>query len=338
MVENPASDDGSPALSVVISTPDRYDTIRKTIQSLRAQTVRGQLEIVIVAPSAAELVLDESELRAFHSARIVEVGPIRSVGAANAAGVRQASAPLVALAEDHAFPAPGWAAALIARHREPWAVVGPVLRNANPDTPISWADFLVAYAPWVDTTPPGAVDHLPGHNSSYKRDLLLTYGAHLESKLEAETLLHWDLRRKGFELYLEPAAKLMHTNFALAASWMASQFHCGRLFAATRAAEGHWSRPRRVVYTGAAPLIPLVRLWRILPVLRRLRRHEQLPAGVLPRMILGLVLDGAGQGLGYLLGAGRSRERASQLEYHRDNHIAAIARRQERRLDDASLR
>jgi hypothetical protein len=337
MVENPASDDGFPALSVVITTPDRYDTIRKTIRSLRAQTVRGQLEIVIVAPSAAELALDRSDLRAFRRVGVVEVGPIRSVGAANAAGVWHATAPLVALAEDHAFPDSGWAAALIARHREPWAAVGPVLRNANPDTPISWADFLVAYAPWVDSTPAGAVDHLPGHNSSYKRDLLLTYGTHLESMLEAETLLHWDLRSKGCQLYLEPAAKLFHTNFALAPAWMTSQFYGGRLFAATRAAESHWSRSRRVLYTGAAPLIPFVRLWRILPALRRVRRHERLPAGVFPTLILGLLLDGAGQFAGYLLGAGNARQRVSHLEYHRDDHITASDKLQQRRVDDSIL-
>lgn len=332
-----ASADKMPALSVVIVTPDRYETIRRTIHALRAQTVRDQVEIVVVAPAAAVLALDSGEVGVFHSVRVVEVGAVRSVGAANAAGVRQASAPLVALAEDHAFPEPAWAAALIERHREPWAAVGPVLRNANPGTPVSWADFLIAYAPWVDSTPGGAVEHLPGHNSSYKRDLLLDYGAQLDTVLEAETLLHWDLRHKGYGLFLEPAAKLAHTNFALVTSWMLSQLHCGRLFAATRATQGHWSVPRRWLYGGGAPLIPLVRLWRILPVLCRLRRHEPLPAAVLPSLIAGLVLDGTGQMLGYLLGAGSSRQRVAELEYHRDRHIRTSDILGERR-DNASPR
>lgn len=337
MVENPAGarDAGAPAMSVVIATPDRYATIRKTVHALRAQTAREQLEIVIVAPSAATLDRDDSELDVFCCVRVVEIGPFCAVGAANAAGVRQATAPLVALAEDHAYPEPGWAAALIWRHRERWAAVGPVLRNANPDTAISWADFFISYAPWIDPAEGGVVDHLPGHNSSYKRDCLLAYGAQLESMLEAETVLHWDLRRQGRELYLEPAAKTAHTNFALAASWMASQFHCGRLFAASRAAEGRWSALRRALYTGATPLIPLVRLRRILPVLRRLRRCEHLPTGVWPAVILGLVLDGTGQLLGYLCGAGPARQRVSQLEYHRDNHITASDKLRQPRLDDA---
>jgi hypothetical protein len=42
-----------------------------------------------------------------------------------------ARAPIVALAEDHAFPAPGWAEALIAAHRDPWAAIGAVIRHPN---------------------------------------------------------------------------------------------------------------------------------------------------------------------------------------------------------------
>ncbi len=54
-----------PEMSVVLVTPGSYETLGKTIQSLRAQTVRQRLEIVIVAPSADELGLDPSELKDF---------------------------------------------------------------------------------------------------------------------------------------------------------------------------------------------------------------------------------------------------------------------------------
>lgn len=48
-------------MSVVITTPDNYQTIR-TISHLRRQTVRDTLEVIIVAPSLAQLELDESEM------------------------------------------------------------------------------------------------------------------------------------------------------------------------------------------------------------------------------------------------------------------------------------
>jgi len=56
---------GSPEMSVIIITPDRYETIRETMNHLRAQTARHRLEIVIVAPSTETLDLDTSELEGF---------------------------------------------------------------------------------------------------------------------------------------------------------------------------------------------------------------------------------------------------------------------------------
>jgi len=92
------------------------------------------------------------------------------------AGIRAATAPIVALAEDHSFPDPDWADALITAHQARFAVVGPVLRNANPRSMLSWANLLLEYAPWLEGTPGQEMKDLPGHNSAYRRDLLLAFG------------------------------------------------------------------------------------------------------------------------------------------------------------------
>jgi hypothetical protein len=245
------------------------------------------------------------------------VGALRSVGSANALGIRHASAPVVALAEDHAFPAPGWAKALIETQRQPWAAVGPVICNANPASKLSWADMIIGYGPWIDPAHAGFVDHLPGHNSSYKREVLLGYGSDLERMMEAETVLHWDLRAKGHKLYLEPAAKIAHTNFALLSHFVAAHFYGGRMFATIRAQDGHWAWPRRLLFACGSPLIPLVRLWRILRDMSRPGRRLRLVLHVLPQLLLGLVMDGAGQMLGYALAAGESRAKLKGLEFRR---------------------
>jgi hypothetical protein len=44
-----------PAMSVVLVTPDRHVSLRKTIDALRAQMVRDRLELIFVAPLAAKL-------------------------------------------------------------------------------------------------------------------------------------------------------------------------------------------------------------------------------------------------------------------------------------------
>ncbi|MGH7896864.1 MAG: glycosyltransferase family 2 protein, partial [Candidatus Binatia bacterium] len=144
-----SSGEDFPAMSVVLATPGDFRMLRATIGHLLAQTARARLEIVLVTPAADRLGLDAAELAPFAAVQVVATGSMRSKASANAAGVRRARAEVVALAEDHCFPEPEWAAALIRRHAEPWAAVGPVISNANPATLISWSDLVVNYGPWL---------------------------------------------------------------------------------------------------------------------------------------------------------------------------------------------
>jgi hypothetical protein len=310
-----------PAISVILITPDTYQSLRKTIRHLRAQSVYDQMEIVIVTPAVGSLHADERELREFRQFRLLEVGPITSVGPAYAAGIRQAAAPVVVLGEDHSFPEPDWAAALLRAHQQPWAAVGPVVRNANPGSKMSWADFFMGYGPWQEPMSAQEMEHLPGHNSSYKREILMRYGAQLDSLMEAESVLHWDLRRNGHRLYLDPAAATNHVNFTLLSSWVQALYQSGRKFAAFRAENERWSLGRRLLFAAAAPLIPLVRFWRIAAELRRPGRPIHLLPGVAPLLLLGLAVDGAGQMMGCALGAGAAREQLLCFEFHRYRHV-----------------
>jgi hypothetical protein len=309
----------SPAMSVVVITPDCYATIRKTVKHLRAQNVCGSLEVLLVAPSAAKLELDESEMLGFLRHKIIEVGPVSSTARARALGVLEASAPVVAFAEDHAYPAPGWAEALIKRHQENWAAVGPMMANANPRSITSWANLLIEYAPWLEPAWGGEHEHLPGHNGSYKRALLLEYGERLEAMMDAESVLHWDLRARGHKLYLEAKARTFHQNFSAKTPSLTLRFNGGRLFAAARAR--HWPTWRRALFALASPLIPPLRCLRIMRELFRPGRPLHLLPRVLPALIVGLVFDGAGEMTGYVFGPGEAMAKLSGMEFHRERYL-----------------
>lgn len=306
-------------LSIIILTPDRFATISKTLRHLERQTVVAQLEIVIVAPSAASLAPDEACLRPFHSWSVVEVGPMVSTARARAAGVRAASAPIVAFAEDHSYPEPDWAEALIRRHQENWVAVGPAMANANPRTITSWANLLIEYSEWLHPCSSGEREHLPGHNSSYKSAALLEYGERLEQMLDAESILHWDLRRKGRRLYLEGAARTNHENFSRPLSCVPLRFNGGRLFAAARSQT--WPRWRRALFALGAPLIPFLRFARIARELLRPGRPRHLLPRVAPTLFGGLIVDGAGELAGYAFGAGGAMAILSDMEFHRARYL-----------------
>jgi len=314
-----------PAMSVILAVGAGWRAIETTLRHLRAQTAAGDLEIVLVAPDDLRGEPDLAASSPFAGWRIVRVPAPISVPRANAAGVRAASSDIVALAEDHCFPEAGWAEALIAAHRRPYAAVAPVIRNANPSTATSCADFLIGYGPWMEPSAAGPRAFLPGHNTSYKRVRLLEYGDALERMLESETALHLDLCRRGHELYLEPASRSAHVNFALLRTALPIHFHCGRVFAARRFSSQQ--RARSLLYGLAAPLIPLVRGWQITREAFRPGRSGALSAAMLPALAVSLAFDGAGQMAGYLFGSGRSLERLAEVEFDRMRFITDEDRR-----------
>jgi hypothetical protein len=304
-----------PALTVILPTWDTFDALRTTVAHLRTQTVASSIELIIVAPSAERATPPADEVQGLHSVRVLETGDMHATGPARAQAIRAASASVVAFAEDHCFPRPDWAEALIAAHRGPHAAVGPAVYNANPETVTSWADLYLGYGRWLGPGRRREVELLPGHNSSYKRDVLVDYGGELDHLMEAETVLLWDLRRKGHTLLFEPAARVEHTNFSSFGVFIDVQWHLGRVFAATRAT--HWSLMRRLAYALAAPGIPFIRLSHIVHAAASNGSSRRRLAATLPVIGAALLVDFAAQATGALFGAGRSVAILSAYEFHR---------------------
>lgn len=322
-----------PALSVVLGVRGTFSAVRHTVRCLRAQTARDRIELVLVWASGDEANVPALEVEGFFACLVERVAPDSSVARSNAEGARRASADVVAFAEDHCFPEPEWAEALIDAHARGYAAVGPEIVNGNPGTIISWCDYLIGYGPWMSPVAAGEVPFLPGHNSSYKRRILLQFGERLEALLESETVLHYELAGKGRRLYVEPRARAVHLNFARWNIGLPVQFHCGRVFAGSRAAR--WSAGRKAFYTAASPLIPVVRLLRISRELLLPNRPRHLLPRLLPGLALALVCDGAGQMLGYLAGQGRSPASIAAFEFNRVRYIRPADRRA---LEEADAR
>jgi len=190
------------------------------VESLREQRCRDQIELVIITPSRSALAPDESALAGFGGVQIVEYGEMSSLPPMRAAGVRAAAAPVVFVGETHSFPQPGWAEAIIATHRAPWAVVMPGIGNANPATAISWAELVIDYGPWLQELPGGATDRFPTWPTTYKRDALLALGDRLPELLSQGDGLLRALSEAGHRFYFEPAARVAHMNVPSHGPWI----------------------------------------------------------------------------------------------------------------------
>jgi hypothetical protein len=303
-----------PSLSAIVVIPDVYETVRTTMAHLRCQTVVGQIEIVFVAPASYRFEPEASDLACFHSWQVVPVDEVRSIAGGFLAGIMKAGAPIVALTEDHSYPAPNWAETFINAHRQPWAAVGPSMRNGNPVNLVSWADFYQAYGEWSHPVKSATMRHLPGHNSSYKRDILLSCGEILEVLMHAESVLHRHLNELGYELRLESGTCTTHLNFERWSDWIPARYYAGRQFAGTWACS--WSWIKRLGYALASPGIPWLRLWRTQSLVWK--REKFVPGTrLLPVILTGFIVEALGNTAGFISGVGDANRKIADYEYHR---------------------
>jgi len=317
-----ASGGTSPALSVVIVAVAGTASVERTMRHLRAQTARRTMEVVVVASEAG--VVDAEALGAgeFAAFRVVAVGPITARGAAAAAGMLAATAPVVGLIEDHSFPEPEWAAALLAAHAGAWSGVGPSVENGNPRLAMSWVNFILTYGIFSGDPPAGERDLLPWHNSAYKRAALAPFADRLGALLEWEGHLQDALRANGHRLYLEPRARTHHLNVSGVSSTFALHAYRARIMGAQRAEREGWPMWRRVLQASAFPLFPLLQLRYLSANLRAIAIPRPLAGRVRAGLWSALCVMAFAEAWGLVAGAGDATVQMEDFELHRERHLS----------------
>ena len=175
------------------------------IECLKQQTSADEMELLLLVSGATQWQLGDSIRHAFALVTVVETGT-RSIDASRALGVLQASGSIVAFAEDHAFPDREWAETIIRAHQGPWTAVSPCVMNGNPQSMLSWADFLLSYGDWFATGPSREVKRALIHNGSFKRQALMQLGDSLDEYLAPSGRLVEHLTAAGHRSYIESQA------------------------------------------------------------------------------------------------------------------------------------
>ena len=307
----------APSLSAVVVATSNFESIARTVRHLHAQTVRDQIELILVVPSRSAIEVEDKELEGFAVVEWIELGTISDVDQAAGPGLQKGTAPIVVAVEDHAFPDPNWAEQLIEAHKGSCAAVGTAMENANPGGGFSWANLMLNYGKWgADDLGARVIDALPGHNIAYKRSLLIPYENHVDEWLGRSSTLHGDLQAAGHDLFFLPQAKLAHVNPSKPSVTMVIRFRSGRLYGATRRREGNWSLGLRLVYVLGSPLIPFMQFPPIARNAKRCGRAGKLLA-CMPAMAVCLLAAAMGEAYGYLFGPGKVAEQLAGMEFER---------------------
>ena len=312
----------SPRLSVILVT-DRYETVRRMVESLATQTRREEVELVFVAPANVGIPVDAAELRVFGAVHVVEVDSVQRLAQARAVGVRAATAPVVYLAETHAFPQPGFVAEVIRAHELGWTAVVPAVENGNPgDGALSWSILLLDYGDRLAINPPGERLKLGPHNTAVARELLVQLDGDLPALLAPGSALADELRRRGAKIGFQPGAQIAHVNVSRPFAWAGERFAGGVLLAQSRV--GRWGRGRRLLYAAGSPLIPFLWISRTLRVVDWRNRRREVPILTLPLMLLGTVIWAVGECAGYLGLGGDAEVRMTEYEMHKLRYASRV--------------
>lgn len=308
-----------PAASVIIVASAGRESIEKILRRLKLQSVAKTLEIIISAHANAVGEIAASPVEGFHSFKVI-AADLSSSARARAAAFHLTKSPIIILCEDHCFPiGRQWAQLIIEAHNSNYSGVGPVMRNANPNTALSWANLVIEYGPWLYREGAIVSKTIPGHNSSYKREVLASYDEKLSDMLEAEWIMQNQLSDEGHQFLIDPRIIVEHINFSRFYESVRLRLFAGWMFGASRSVA--WGRLRRLLYATSFPAIAVVRLARLMGQFYKCPDARPHMFRCLPIASVLLLLDALGEAVGYAFGDLGHRGSLAELEYNRSQNV-----------------
>ncbi len=298
-----------PLLSVVIVAGDQRERYRWTIESVLKQQMIDKMEVLIMDCGAeGSIPLPGMGHPSIRHIRCHE-GTLLDEARTDAAHL--ARAPIVAFLTEHSYAMAGWAEALVGAHEGPWAAVGGEIYNGNSSDGFSDATYVMGHLRWLPPAFPGEIEMLPAQDTSYKREVLLSYGDDLHKFLLAEPLFHRKLRMDGHHLYLEPNVKSIHT-YTATLETLGIFFNWSRCFGGSLSGILGWGNRRRLLYLISTPIRPWARILRMFAFLAQKapRRLWSFIPGV-PIIALAQYAAVIGEAAGLLFGIGEAEKRFS---------------------------
>lgn len=292
-----------PVLSVVVPSVNSYGDLDGALRALEAQGVA--LEVIVVDRLGEHV---RHWVRREHPGTVVIAVPgDTTIPRMRALAIRRATAPAVAVIEDHVIVPPGWARAMLGALAAGAEVAGGAVDNAATGSWIDWAAFLCEYSGTLPPLPAGPSDWLPGNNVIYRTALLRRHDAVLDEG-KWENRLHDAIREGGTELVMHPEIVVghrMHYSFGL---YMAQRYLYSRSYAGARA-QGMPPPKRLVLGAAALAALPPLMFLRTIRRIRAKNRHPRELLRSLPLLVPFCLSWGAGEAVGWWFGPGRSLSR-----------------------------
>jgi hypothetical protein len=274
--------------------------MRRSIDAILPQLAAAGGELVVADSSERPLPEFASDLNV--TWLIVPGAPSHAL---RQAGYAAASAPIVAITEDHCAPEADWLDHILAEHeREPEAAaVFGLVDNGSRVHAVDWALFSVGYLAWAPPHP--ARTGAPGHaNLSFKSWVFEVMPVFGDQVLEFRYVAA--LRQAGYSVVGTERTLVTHFQSAGLAATTALLFHNGRSIAGLRRHGMHATDWLRVAAPGP---LAIFRTWRALRLANDKPQMRDEVRRSLPLVAWLNLAHTIGESVGYLGGEGQSGRR-----------------------------
>jgi hypothetical protein len=291
----------APQLSVVVPSVNGYSDLSVCLTALCGEQQDIRLEILVVERCGDD-VRRQLE-RAFPGVHVLPVAPTVTIPEMRALAFRVASAPAVAVIEDHVIVPPGWARQLLTALGDGTRVVGGAVENLATTTVLDWAAFLCEYSHCLPPLPAGPAEWLTGNNVVYPLAMLRRHADVIDAG-KWENHLHDALKRDGVELVCCPEIVVGHKKHYTFSEYLSQRYLYARSYAGARVAGS--SLTTRAAFGMAALALPPLLFYRTIVRVLRKGRHRSLLVRSLPLICTFVVAWGWGEFVGYWRGPGNS--------------------------------
>jgi glycosyltransferase involved in cell wall biosynthesis len=294
-----------PRLSVVIPTVNGLADLTGCLDALAVDARRTPLE-AIVADRVGEGLRREISAR-YPWVRVLDAAPGTTIPQLRAMAFEAATAPIVAVIEDHVQVPPGWAEQMLAAHARGEEVVAGAVDNAATERLVDWAAFLCEYSHLLAPLPSGPVPSIAGNNTTYRRALLDRFRDAVTSG-RWEDHLHEVLRANGVALHCHPEIAVGHKKHYTVWEYASQRYLYARSFAGARVRDR--GLPARALYAGAAAvLLPPLLLARIVGRVWSRPPYRPMLLRSLPLLPVFVAAWAAGEVVGASFGPGNALSR-----------------------------
>jgi len=288
----------APGLSVVVPSVNGWSDLSLCLTALDSE--RRDVDLEVLVPERCGNEVREQAATHFPWAILLPVEESATIPEMRALAFDRASAPSVAVIEDHVIVPEGWARDLLLA-RTTARVVGGSVRNAATGNLVDWAAFLCEYSHLLPPLRGGVSPWLAGNNVVYDRALLEEHRAVTHAG-RWENYLHDALRDSGIALVCRPEIVVGHRKHYTVGEYLAQRFLYARSYASARVSAR--SPVRRSAYGVAAFALPPLLFWRTVSRSLRKRVGRALVLRAMPLTLAFVSAWAAGEVVGYWFGAG----------------------------------